>query len=107
MPWLLHGFTAVYGRPSVANRVPRVVNLVVSNLPGPKRPMYLAGARVIHHWPLSIVGHGLGLNVTVESYAGALEFGVMTALAAVPHPRTFANGLLAAFDQLQARTRAR
>jgi hypothetical protein len=43
----------------------------------------------------------------VESYAGALEFGVMTALAAVPRPRTFANGLLAAFDQLQARTRAR
>jgi hypothetical protein len=107
MPWLLHGFTAVYGRPSVANRVPRVVNLVVSNIPGPQRPMYLAGARVVHHWPLSIVGHGLGLNVTVESYAGALEFGVMTALAAVPRPRSFANGLLAAFDQLQARTRTR
>ncbi|HSW34551.1 MAG TPA: WS/DGAT domain-containing protein, partial [Steroidobacteraceae bacterium] len=102
MPWLLHGLTSVYGRPSVANRVPRVVNLVVSNLHGPTRPMYLAGARVVHHWPLSIVGHGLGLNVTVESYAGSLEFGVMTALAAVPRPGTFAKGLLAAFEQLQA-----
>ena len=106
MPWLLHGLTSVYGRPSVANRVPRVVNLVVSNVHGPPRPMYLAGARVLHHWPLSIVGHGLGLNVTVESYAGSLEFGVMSALAAVPRPGTFANGLLAAFEQLQARSRA-
>ena len=107
MPWLLHGLTcrvrAPVGRESrAAGR-----QLVVSNVPGPQRPMYLAGARVMHHWPLSIVGHGLGLNVTVESYAGALEFGVMTALAAVPRPRTFANGLLAAFEQLQARTRTR
>ena len=107
VPWLLHGLAAVYGRPSVANRVPRVVNLVVSNVHGPARPMYLAGARVLHHWPLSIVGHGLGLNVTVESYAGTLEFGVMTALAAVPRPRSFADALLASFEQLQARSRAR
>jgi hypothetical protein len=45
--------------------------------------------------------------VTVESYAGLLEFGVTTALAAVPRPRSFADGLLAAFDQLKARGRAR
>jgi len=107
MPWLLHGLTAVYGRPSVANRVPRVVNLVVSNIPGPRRPMYLAGARVVHHWPLSIVGHGLGLNITVESYAGALEFGVMTARAAVARPRMIADGLVASFEQLQRRSRRR
>jgi len=106
MPWLLHGLTSVYGRPAVANRIPRVVNLVVSNVHGPPQPMYLAGARVLHHWPLSIVGHGLGLNVTVESYSGSLEFGVMTALAAVPRPGTFANDLLAAFEQLQARSLA-
>jgi len=107
MPWLLRGLTAVYGRPSVANRVPRVVNLVVSNIPGPRRPMYLAGARVVHHWPLSIVGHGLGLNITVESYAGALEFGVMTARTAVARPRMIADGLVASFEQLQRRSRRR
>jgi diacylglycerol O-acyltransferase / wax synthase len=61
---------------------------------------------VLHHWPLSIVGHGLGLNVTVESYAGQLEFGVTTALAAMPRPATFADGLQAAFRQLQARSLA-
>ena len=107
VPWLLHGLSTLYGRPSVANRVPRVVNVVVSNVPGPPRPMYLAGARVLHHWPLSIVGHGLGLNITVESYAGLLEFGVMTARAAVARPRTIADGLVASFGQLQRRSRGR
>jgi WS/DGAT/MGAT family acyltransferase len=107
VPWLLHGLARLYDRPQVASRVPAIVNLVVSNVPGPPQPMYFAGARILHHWPLSIVGHGLGLNVTVESYAGLLEFGVTTALAAVPRPRSFADGLLAAFEQLQARGRAR
>jgi WS/DGAT/MGAT family acyltransferase len=103
VPWLLHGLATVYGQPRVASRVPTVVNLVVSNVPGPRQPIYLAGARVLHHWPLSIVGHGLGLNVTVESYAGTLEFGITTALAAVPRPRAFADGLPAAFAQLRKR----
>jgi WS/DGAT/MGAT family acyltransferase len=104
VPWLLHGLATLYGRPSVANRLPPLVNLVVSNVPGPPQPLYLAGARVLHHWPLSIVGHGLGLNVTVESYAGALEFGVTTASVAVPRPRSIADGLLVSFRQLQARS---
>jgi hypothetical protein len=69
--------------------------------------MYLAGARVVHHWPLSIVGHGLGLNVTIESYAGSLEFGVTAALSAVPRPAAFADDLLAAFRQLQRSGRRR
>jgi WS/DGAT/MGAT family acyltransferase len=100
-PWLLHGLASLYGRPALANRMPPVVNVVVSNVPGPPQPLYLAGARVVHHWPLSIVGHGLGLNITVESYAGMLEFGLTTARAAVPRPRAIADGLLAAFEQLK------
>lgn len=106
-PWLLHGLATIYGRPAIANRVPPLANLVVSNVPGPPQPMYLAGARIVHHWPLSIVGHGLGLNVTIESYAGSLEFGVTTALAAVPRPSAFAADLLAAFRQLQRSDRRR
>jgi len=107
VPWLLHGLATLYGRPAVANRVPPLANLVVSNVPGPPQPMYLAGSRVVHHWPLSIVGHGLGLNVTIESYAGSLEFGVTAALAAVPRPAALADDLLAAFRQLQRSGRRR
>jgi len=107
VPWLLHGLATLYGRPAVANRIPPVANLVVSNVPGPPQPLYFAGAKMLHHWPLSIVGHGLGLNITVESYAGQLEFGVTTGLTAVAQPRAIADGLLAAFTQLQRRSRGR
>jgi hypothetical protein len=100
---LLHGLGSLSGQPFVANRVPPIVNVVVSNVPGPPQRLYLAGARVLHHWPLSIVGHGLGLNITVESYADWLEFGVTTAGAAVPRPRSIADGLVAAFEQLRRR----
>jgi hypothetical protein len=62
---------------------------------------------VLHHWPLSIVGHGLGLNLTIESYAGSLEFGVTVALAAVPRPEAFAADLLGSFRQLQRSRRGR
>jgi WS/DGAT/MGAT family acyltransferase len=107
VPWLLHGFASLYGKPALASRVPAVVNVVVSNVPGPPQPMYLAGARVVHHWPVSIVGHGLGLNITVESYAGMLEFGVTTARAAVASPRAIADGLVASFEQLRRRSRGK
>lgn len=107
VPWLLHGLATLYGRSAIADRVPPVVNLVVSNVPGPPLPVYFAGARVLHHWPLSIVGHGLGLNITVESYAGQLEFGVTAASAAVPRPGLIAKGLVEAFEQLRRRSRHR
>lgn len=105
VPWLLHGPATLYGRPSVANRVPPPVNVVISNVPGPPQPLYLAGARVLHHWPLSIVGHGLGLNITVERDAGMRDFGITTVSVAVARPRSVADALVASFRQLQARTR--
>ena len=57
------------------------------------------------YWPLSIVGHGLGLNITVMSYAGAMGFGFTTARSAVPDARELSAALLAALDELVARSR--
>ena len=54
------------------------------------------------YWPLSIVGHGLGLNITVMSYAGAMGFGFTTARSAVPDARELSAALLAALDELVA-----
>ncbi len=100
LPWIVHGLASLYGRSGLANVAPPLVNVVVSNVPGPPVPLYFAGARVAKYWPLSIVQHGLGVNITVESYAGALGFGVTTASAAVPKPRQLADAILAAYEQL-------
>jgi len=71
-------------------------------VPGPTAPLYAAGARMATYWPLSIVGHGLGLNITVLSYAGAMGFGFTTARSAVPDARELSAALLAALDELVA-----
>lgn len=105
LPWLLSAAAALYGRLGVANRIPPIANLVVSNVPGPAVPLYLAGARLKTYWPVSIVEHGVGLNITLQSYAGSLDFGLLAARSAVPGLPRLARGLLAAFSELEAARR--
>jgi WS/DGAT/MGAT family acyltransferase len=102
LPWLLSAAAAVYGRFGVANRLPPIANLVVSNVPGPPMPFYLAGARLKTYWPVSIVEHGVGLNITLQSYAGSLDFGLLAARSGVPDLHRLARGLLEAFAELES-----
>ena len=39
-------------------------------------PLFMAGAQMVHYFPVSIPYHGSALNITVHSYAGLLEFGL-------------------------------
>ena len=102
MPWLFGGAAALYGRARLADRIPPLANLVVSNFRGPPAPLYLARARLLTWWPLSIVEHGLGLNITVQSYAGSLDFGVVAACSAMRDPGAFVAAIREAFSELQA-----
>lgn len=76
--------------PGAAGRVRPAFNVVVSNVPGPDRPMYFRGWKVDEVYPLSIPFHGYGLNVTVESYAGSLNFGFTGCRDTVPHMQRLA-----------------
>jgi WS/DGAT/MGAT family acyltransferase len=105
VPWLLHGLAALYGRSGITRAMPPIANVVISNVPGPQVPLYAAGARMATYWPLSIAEHGLGLNITVMSYAGAMGFGFTTALSAVPDARKLSAALMDALDELVARSR--
>jgi diacylglycerol O-acyltransferase len=53
--------------------------VLISNVPGPPVPLYVDGLRMSGYWPLSIVEHGVGLNITLMSYAGTLCFGFVVA----------------------------
>jgi diacylglycerol O-acyltransferase len=105
VPWIMQGLAAAYGRSGLGNAIPPIANLVISNIPGPQTPLYAAGARMVTYWPLSAVEHGLGLNITVISYAGAMGFGFTTALSAVPDPRKLAEALWDAHEELKQKTR--
>jgi WS/DGAT/MGAT family acyltransferase len=104
IPWLLSAAAALYGKSRLANRIPPLANLVVSNVPGPPMPLYLAGARLVTYWPISIVEHGLGLNITLQSYAGSLDFGLIAARSAIPDIRRLARDLQQAFEELERAT---
>jgi diacylglycerol O-acyltransferase / wax synthase len=106
VPWVLHGLASLYGRSGLAGAIPPIANVVISNVPGPQVPLYAAGARMATYWPLSIAEHGLALNITVMSYAGAMGFGFTTARSAVPDARKLSVALLAALDELVAKSRA-
>jgi WS/DGAT/MGAT family acyltransferase len=75
-PWLMTGLASLLGRSNLAGRFAVAGNVVISNVPGPPMTLYMAGARMMHYYPVSIPYHGSALNITVQSYAGSLEFGV-------------------------------
>ncbi len=101
LPWLITAAATLYGG-GLAERLPRLANVVVSNVPGPPMPLYIAGARLRTWWPLSIVEHGLGLNITVMRYADSLDFGLVAAQRLVPDAAPIVEALQAAFDELVA-----
>jgi WS/DGAT/MGAT family acyltransferase len=104
VPWVLHGLAGLYGRSHLASVMPVLANVVISNIPGPRVPLYAAGARMSTYWPVSIVEHGLGLNITVVSYADAMGFGFTTARAAVPDAHELTQALAEAFEELLVKT---
>lgn len=104
VPWLVGGLAALYGKTKLASAIPPIANLVISNVPGPPVTLHAAGLPMRAYWPLSIVEHGLGVNITVMSYAGSLDFGIVVARKAVPDPRKLAQALLEAHEELKQRT---
>ena len=100
-PWLVQGLSGTYNKSRIANIIRMPANLVISNVPGPQIPLYMAGARMMSFHPLSIVVHGIALNITVQTYAGHIEFGIIACKQAVPEARSIAKAIEAAFKALQ------
>ena len=98
-PWLLSGLASLYGRSRIADRL-RIANVVISNVPGPQVPLYLAGAKMTGIFPVSIVVHGIALNITVQSYMGQLCFGLIACRRALPDVAELAKQLERALQTL-------
>ncbi len=105
-PWLVGGIGKqalnAYGKSGLARHLPVVTNLAISNVPGSPVPLYLAGARVLGFHPLSIITHGVALNITIQTYDGNIDFGIVADSQALPHADDLARAIEAAFTQAQS-----
>jgi WS/DGAT/MGAT family acyltransferase len=84
----------------IADRMNPPVNLVISNVPGSRVPLYLGAARLKHYYPVSTVGDGMGLNITVTSYLDTLDFGLVACRELVPDLWDLADLCVAELDVL-------
>lgn len=101
VPWLLQGMTAIVGRTGIADRIPAIANVAISNVPGPTVPLYMAGAKMLTNYPTSIVVHGMALNITVQTYNDSLEVGIIACAKALPEVGELAAHIETAFVEFQ------
>ena len=86
--------------PGTVGRIRPAFNLVISNVPGPTKPLYFRGFKLDAYYPLSIPMHGYGLNITVVSYGDQLNFGFIGCRDGLPHLQRLAVYSKAALDEL-------
>jgi diacylglycerol O-acyltransferase len=106
-PWLMSAVASLFSRSRLANVMPPLANLVISNVAGIPVQLYFAGAKVVSYYPVSIPAHSMALNVTVQSYNGRLDYGLIACRRAMPDVNQLADDLLAEhrllFELAQAR----
>ncbi len=88
-------------------QIPQIMgaNLVVSNVRGSTKPMYIAGARMETMYPMSILTSGIGINITCLSYVDHIDFGIALDPDLVPEPWSLIDALKASLDEYMALTR--
>lgn len=77
------------------------VNLLVSNVPGPQQPLYARGARVLAYYPASVISDATGgVNITVFSYDGNLDVGIIACPDLVPDAWNLVDYLRESLNEL-------
>ena len=85
----------------IARLTGNLANYVLSNVPGSRTPLYLHGARLAGVFPVSALGAGIGLNVTLASHDDSMGFGFIANGLSLPDLPELARHVEAAFGQLK------
>ena len=91
----------LYSSMNLADQHRPIHNLVISNVPGPPFPLYLAGAELVAAYPMGPIMDGAGLNITVLSYRNHIDIGFLAEPGAVPEVWDVAGMVQPAFDELK------
>ncbi|MGB8328949.1 MAG: WS/DGAT domain-containing protein, partial [Polyangiales bacterium] len=100
IPWIATHLVGLYSSRHLADRLPPLWNLTISNIAGPPVPLYTTGVRLSHLYPLGPVQHGSGLNITVMSVVDRLCFGGLACTELVPDVQDIATGFASEIETL-------
>ena len=91
----------VYSRFRLAEHHRPPINLVISNVPGPTQPLYVAGAKLLSIYSMGPILENIGLNITVWSYLDQMNFGIVSCRETMPDLRRVADHLHDALAELK------
>ena len=101
MPGGLVGLGArTSARLSLANRMRPVFNTTVTNMPGPRHPLYMAGAQLVAMYGAGMITEGMGLIHPVMSYCGDITISFTSCREMLPDPAHYADCLEESFGEL-------
>jgi diacylglycerol O-acyltransferase len=100
-PIVITGMARWLGQAKLAEQLPAIMNVLISNVPGPKQPLYCCGAKLNNYFPVSIPANGSVLNITVQSYLDNLDFGLIACRSAVPDIEKITEFLVDEFENLK------
>ncbi|MCA9944376.1 MAG: wax ester/triacylglycerol synthase family O-acyltransferase [Anaerolineales bacterium] len=107
VPFGLAGLAArLYSRMQAAARHRPIFNLVITNVPGPQIPLYMAGARLLNNMSMAPVADGLGLILTIFSYNGLLSISPMACPQLMPDLDQFTRYLWESANELETAVQA-
>jgi diacylglycerol O-acyltransferase len=102
------GLAALAGRLSVelglANRIDSLANTIVTNVPGPRQPLYFAGARLVALYGTVGPGDGMGIVHPVQSYCDDVIINVTSCRSMLPDPAAYADCVERSFSELVSAT---
>jgi len=96
-------FLAVLSKLGVTNLIPPPANLVISNIPGPKKTLYLGGAKMAAQYPLSVLPEAQALNITIVSYVDSIDISLFVCRDTVPDVTTLSEYFDQTYVELKAR----
>jgi len=100
-PAMISGISArLYSRLGLANQISPIFNTVVTNVPGPPVPLYMAGARMVNSFALGPVMDSMGLFHGVTSYCGEICITVTACREMLPDPAFYGECLQASFEEM-------
>ena len=91
---------AQYSRHSVADMHSPPVNVIVSNVHGPRRPLWIDGARLVEFFSAGPIYAGASLNVTAWSYLDDMDLLVTSCARRFPEPARLVRAMARALDEL-------